>query len=515
MARTCTRSTHISAFTKPVVIAALFAAHSLLPGCESGSPRALRDAGAGRADGSVDAASTEDGSNIGSPLGGACDADATCDSGYCVDGVCCDLRCDGGCQACVAALTGADDGQCAPVRAGEDPADACDAGPCGSGTCDGHGACALEPAGTTCRVSAGACDVQEVCDGLVGACPADALAGPSVVCREVAGGCDLEETCDGLSRDCPVDSYLEPGATCRPAAGPCDVAEACDGASPACPADSLLSPSTVCRPLAGPCDATEFCTGQSRNCPSDAYLPAQTPCADAENACDLPDVCSGSTPACVDRFQPDIVADCAPFRCATTAPMCRASCSTNANCAPGAACLGGSCTPARRVFVTSTLHPSDLGGLAGADAICQSRAEAANLVGNYRAWLSDGTTSAASRLEHFAGPYYRVLNGVSEQVAASWNDLTDGTLERTLGTTEFGAVRDRYQGIAADYAWTGSSAAGASLPLHCAGWAGSTSDRGAAGNTGATNSTWSDIGGTGGVYCYHSARLYCLEQASP
>ena len=51
-----------------------------------------------------------------------------------------------------------------------------------------------------------------------------------------------------------------------------------------------------------------------------------------------------------------------------------------------------------RVFVTSTLQSGDLGGLAGADAICAARAAAGGLPGTYVAWLSTGSVNAISRL---------------------------------------------------------------------------------------------------------------------
>ena len=50
------------------------------------------------------------------------------------------------------------------------------------------------------------------------------------------------------------------------------------------------------------------------------------------------------------------------------------------------------------VFATSSKHTGDLGGLAGADAICQTRASAAGLGGTYVAWLSTSTVDAISRL---------------------------------------------------------------------------------------------------------------------
>ena len=53
---------------------------------------------------------------------------------------------------------------------------------------------------------------------------------------------------------------------------------------------------------------------------------------------------------------------------------------------------------ANYVFATSSLHPGDLGGLAGADAICQQRATAAGLTGTYVAYLTSGGIHASTRL---------------------------------------------------------------------------------------------------------------------
>lgn len=89
------------------------------------------------------------------------------------------------------------------------------------------------------------------------------------------------------------------------------------------------------------------------------------------------------------------------------------------------------------VFVTSTMHTGNLGGLAGADAICNARAQAANLPGTYMAWLStdevDGTP--AQRSTQSTQPFLKV-NGV--QVAEDWTDLTGGTLDSPIDMTETG-----------------------------------------------------------------------------
>jgi hypothetical protein len=56
------------------------------------------------------------------------------------------------------------------------------------------------------------------------------------------------------------------------------------------------------------------------------------------------------------------------------------------------------------VFVTSTSHVAgDLGGLVGADAICNQRAAEAGLPGTYVAWLSDAANDAVDRLGNARG----------------------------------------------------------------------------------------------------------------
>lgn len=62
----------------------------------------------------------------------------------------------------------------------------------------------------------------------------------------------------------------------------------------------------------------------------------------------------------------------------------------------------------RIVFVTSEEFSGDLGGLEGADAKCAVAAKAANLDGTFKAWLSVGPDSAASRHTLHDVPYVAV-----------------------------------------------------------------------------------------------------------
>src|SRR4051812_38795722 len=86
------------------------------------------------------------------------------------------------------------------------------------------------------------------------------------------------------------------------------------------------------------------------------------------------------------------------------------------------------------VFVTSIQQNGNLGGLAGADAICQTRASFAGLPGTYRAWLSTTAVDAEARFFHSTSPY--VLTDGTTVVANNWDDLVDGTLAEAITMTE-------------------------------------------------------------------------------
>ena len=85
------------------------------------------------------------------------------------------------------------------------------------------------------------------------------------------------------------------------------------------------------------------------------------------------------------------------------------------------------------VFVSSERFTGDLGGLAGADAHCQSLAAAAGKAGVFAAWLSTLTVPAWRRLSHATVPYVLASGAV---VANDWRDFTSGTLRHVIDETE-------------------------------------------------------------------------------
>ncbi len=90
-----------------------------------------------------------------------------------------------------------------------------------------------------------------------------------------------------------------------------------------------------------------------------------------------------------------------------------------------------------RVFVTNQTYNGNLGGLTGADNICTNTANAANLGGNWKAWLSDSNQNASSRLIHSNYPYKRLDN---RTIANNWNELIDGTLSFQINVNELGGT---------------------------------------------------------------------------
>ena len=185
-----------------------------------------------------------------------------------------------------------------------------------------------------------------------------------------------------------------------------------------------------------------------------------------------------------------------------------------ASCTGDQVCTGGQCVvPACGaggpclVFLSSILYQGNLGGLSGADAKCQSMAKAAALPGTYRAWLSDTTSSPASRFVRSTGPY-RLVNGTT--IAGEWGGLTDGVLRAPIDVTETGG------GIGSTArVWAHTKSNGASYDnalTSCHNWS-STADSGVGGHIGnatKTDAYWTEWGWN--WPCDERYHLFCFQQ---
>jgi VCBS repeat-containing protein len=161
------------------------------------------------------------------------------------------------------------------------------------------------------------------------------------------------------------------------------------------------------------------------------------------------------------------------------------------------------------VFVTSGAYQGQsLGGLDGADAICQDRANDAGLGGTFKAWLSTEEVSAADRLAHSDVPY--VLADGTTQVAANWADLVDG-IDHAIDQTEWGAFVSN-----AVYVLTNTSNNGTSQGAYdCYDWTGNYPEPpfppSWAGYTGYAIH-WSEYDTGQLAYCDIDLHLYCFQQ---
>ncbi|MBI3070929.1 MAG: hypothetical protein HYY84_02265 [Deltaproteobacteria bacterium] len=167
-------------------------------------------------------------------LGATCAAAADCTTGNCVDQVCCNTRCDGGCERCDYQPNV---GSCTAVPTGQDPDNDCaDQGSatCGTnGTCNGNRSCSYYSSSFVC--------VAAMCEG--------AVLRPA-------------RNCDGVGACSPV---VDAGTDCTPYG--CDNTTGCttscvpDGGVAACASNA----SCVVENDAG------VCKGQtSANCTSNA-----------------------------------------------------------------------------------------------------------------------------------------------------------------------------------------------------------------------------------------------------
>jgi hypothetical protein len=179
--------------------------------------------------------------------------------------------------------------------------------------------------------------------------------------------------------------------------------------------------------------------------------------------------------------------------------------STDAEAGVGIGCAGAAACE-RVVFVTSLAYTGDLGGIAGADAKCQSSADASTssrIKGRtFVAWVSTPTNAVSARLTHGTMPYVRPDG---EAIATEWNTLVDGALDNGIAVDELGDTHNTGN------AWTGTNSSGAtSAQFACMSWTSFAGTYpGERGNVGGNGSGWS---GSGLGACDSTHRLYCFER---
>jgi cysteine-rich repeat protein len=163
------------------------------------------------------------------------------------------------------------------------------------------------------------------------------------------------------------------------------------------------------------------------------------------------------------------------------------------------------------VFVSSTLHTGNMGGLAGADTICNNLAQAANLPGTYMAWISVVGTTPATRFTQSTVPYM-LVDDVSV-VANNWADLVNGSLDLAIARTELDTLTPN-TAVSCENSVrlvrTGTNSNGTQGPNLCYNFTSAVmASLGTAGRTTSLTGTWSNCAP---VACDVLLPIYCFQQ---
>jgi hypothetical protein len=141
-----------------------------------------------------------------------------------------------------------------------------------------------------------------------------------------------------------------------------------------------------------------------------------------------------------------------------------------------------------------------MGGLAGADTKCSTRATSAGLTGTWRAWLSTSTVNASSRLTGARG----FVRADGQPFADQVSDIVAGRILNPLTIDETGNDRGRQD------VWTGTDNNGTlETPIETCGDWGSTGASGWEGMSSGGPGIWSNEGASSS--CNSFAFIYCFD----
>lgn len=155
------------------------------------------------------------------------------------------------------------------------------------------------------------------------------------------------------------------------------------------------------------------------------------------------------------------------------------------------------------LFVTSSSYDGNLGGLAGADSLCQAAAASGRETGSlstiWTALLSTSGTSASSRVTITAP----VFNVAGEELASDAGELWFGALRTPVWFDENGSRTNTV-------AWTGSDQNGNPSVRTCLDWTSASAlEVGRYGASSASDSNWLSFASTG---CSGAiSNLYCTS----
>ncbi len=305
--------------------------------------------------------------------GAVCEDGSDCASGFCVDGVCCNVACSGPCVSCN--QTGSV-GHCQYVSIGLPDSDCNgqDRTTCGStGLCDGQGTCTLYPANTVCAPSSCSGLIENVprtCDGKGQCQDAQLVDCAPFICSDGActDSCDPQnaDTCES-GHACVADTsggtsaYVcgkrKNGQTC-PDSSQCESGFCVDGV---CCESACTGPCRSCNLSGSPGKCTNVATGAAdprkvctdkgiANCSTNGLCDGNGACQSypvgaecGPSSCTAgaytpPSTCNAAGQCTASRSR-----TCSPFVC--NGSVCYDACNSDKQCAEGSFCLNGSCGP--------------------------------------------------------------------------------------------------------------------------------------------------------------------------
>ncbi|MFH1807789.1 MAG: hypothetical protein ABIJ09_03535 [Pseudomonadota bacterium] len=265
--------------------------------------------------------------------GADCGDGAQCQTGFCVDGVCCNVACGGACEACRGTLNGGNNGTCSPV-----PMGLTDLAPTAMCTATGTGC-----SGASC-----ACDGARTCKSAVGQTCTQASQCARAVCECADEQCATRKC---AVQACTTCQYTTNGSLCTVGLGesvPVDDVGECSGDrscyAGVCKGDDGRGCATDVECGHGHCECGDAgCTPQGQKCSAaicpackytitgaacDGNLTDSTPCNDS-NACTQTDSCQGG--ACTGS---NPVQCTSPLGCETSPGSCNVA---NGSCSYGLA----------------------------------------------------------------------------------------------------------------------------------------------------------------------------------
>ena len=166
------------------------------------------------------------------------------------------------------------------------------------------------------------------------------------------------------------------------------------------------------------------------------------------------------------------------------------------------------------IFTSAPVPSGAFGGLAEADAICQTEATNVGRQGLYRAFLSDDNVAAVDHVQHKDGFAYYTVDGVL--LANTWSDLFTKGPMAPINHDVTGAKLTDGMSCINDLVWTGTDNSGQQVKKsNCDNWLIGLDKTGVVGSymTSGMNPAWITCGMF--ANCTSMARLYCIEQPLP